>query len=150
MSNVAAHIELKSRRQKFEALSKVRVTCLEVWRHVQEEVIALYSCSPSHALRKCAEPVCRAIRAPAPLAPPLVQRLASRCARNARRELKVPAVSDAKGWQRIGRSNTMRQLAQNPECSSEEAELETQIPIRLVAGQVFLGLDQRAAGHGAP
>ena len=104
----------------------------------------------SQALRTSAEPVSWSIQAPASLAPPPLKRLASRCARNERREVKSSTLSATKGWQRIGRSNTMRQRAQSPACSSKQAYLVTQFPIQLVAGTVFLGFKPRAAGHGAP
>jgi hypothetical protein len=77
--------------------------------------------SPPLALRGSAEPVFWAAQAPASLAPPPVECLASSCARNESREVKVSTVSATKGWQRIGRSNTMRQRAQSSERSPEEA-----------------------------
>ena len=121
MATVAARTELESQQLKLEAPGKVLVAFLEVRRHGQEEGIVLQGCSPSLALRSSAEPVFRSIQAPASLAPPTVKRLASRCARNERREVKVSAVSATKGWQRIERSNTMLQRAQSLERSSEQA-----------------------------
>ena len=121
MATVAERIELKSQQLKFEASSEAWVTLLEVRWHGQKEGIALHRCSPSLALRSSAEPVRWAIQAPASLAPPTVKRSASRCARNERRNEKVSILSALKSWQRIGRSNAMRQRAQSPECSSEEA-----------------------------
>ena len=121
MATVAACTELESQQLKFEAPGKVLVAFLEVRRHGQEEDIALHGCSPSRALRSSAEPVFWSVQAPATLAPPTVKRLTSRCARNERREVKVSTLPALKGWQRIGRSNTMQQRAQSPARSSEEA-----------------------------
>ena len=121
MGAVAAGIELKSQRLKFEASSKVWVAFLEVRQHSQEEGITLNWCRPSLALRSSAEPVCRPVQAPAALAPPTMKRFTSRCARNERREVKVSRLPALKGWQRIERSNTMRQRAQSLERSSEQA-----------------------------
>ena len=121
MGTIAARTELESRQLKFKAPGKVMVAFLEVRRCGQKECITLHWCSPSLALRSSAEPVCRPAQAPASLAPPTVKRLTSRYARNERRQVKVSTLPALKGWQRIGRSNTMRQRAQNPERSSEEA-----------------------------
>ena len=121
MGTVAAHIELKSQRLKFEASSKAWVTFLEVRRRRQEESITLDWSSPSLALRSSSEPIFWSVLAPASLAPPTVKRLTSRCARNERRDWKVSTLSALKGWQRIERSNTMRQRAQSPERSSKQA-----------------------------
>ena len=120
MGTVAARSELELQRLKFGASGKVWVTRLEARRSSQEG-IALHACSSSLALRGSAEPAFWSIQAPAPLAPPAVKRLASRCARNERREVESSTVSAAKRWRQIGRSNTMLQRAQSPECSSEEA-----------------------------
>ena len=119
MGTVAARTELESQQLKFEASGKVLVAFLEVRQRGQEECIALRGRSTSLALRSSAEPVFWSVRAPASLAPPSAKRLASRCARNERREVKVSTLSALKGWQRIERSNTMRQRAQNPERSSK-------------------------------
>ena len=121
MATVAARTELESQQLKFEVPGKPLVAFLEVWRHGQEEGIALQVCSPSLALRSSAEPVFRPIRAPATLAPQTVKRLAGRCARNERRDWKVSTLPALKVWRRIERSNTMRQRAQSPERSSEQA-----------------------------
>jgi hypothetical protein len=121
MATFAERTELESQQLKFEPPGKVLVAFLEVRRHGQEEGIALHGCSPSLALRSRAELVFWAAQAPASLAPPPVERLASRCARNERREVKGSTVSATKGWQRIGRSNTMRQRAQSPDRSSKQA-----------------------------
>ena len=121
MGTVAARTELKSQQLKFEASGKVLVAFLEVRRHGQEEGVALRGCSPSLALRSSAEPVFWSVEAPASLAPPTVKRSASRCARSERHGVKASIVSATKSWQRIGRSNTMRQRAQSLERSSEEA-----------------------------
>ena len=83
--------------------------------------MALHRFCHSLALRNSAEPVSWPIQAPASLAPPPLKRLASRCARNKHREVKSSTLSATKGWQRIGRSNTMRQRVRSPERSSEEA-----------------------------
>ena len=121
MGTVAARTELESQQLKFKAPGKVLVAFLEVRRHGQEEGLALQGCSPSLALRSSAEPVFWSVQAPASLAPPPAKRLASRCARNERREVKVSTLPAMKRWQRIGRSNTMRQRAQSSERSSEQA-----------------------------
>ena len=121
MGTVAERTELKSRQLKFEALGKVLVAFLEVRQRSQKEGIALHRCGTSLALRSSAEPVFWSVRAPASLAPPSAKRLASRCARNERREVKVSTLSALKGWQRIERSNTMQRRAQSPARSSEEA-----------------------------
>ena len=121
MGTVAARAELESQQLKFEAPGKVLVAFLEVRRHGQKESLALQGYRPSLALRSSAEPVCWPVRAPATLAPPTEQRLASRCARNERREVKSSTLSATEGWQRIGRSNTMRQRVRSSERSSEEA-----------------------------
>ena len=121
MATFAERTELELQQLKFGASSKVWVAFLEVQQHGQEEGIALQGCSPSLALRSSAEPVCWPVRAPATLAPPTEQRLASRCARNERREVSGSTVSATKGWQRIERSNTMQRRAQSPARSSEEA-----------------------------
>ena len=121
MGAIAEGTELKSQQLKFEASGKVLVAFLEVRRHGQEEGLALQGRRPLLALRSSAEPVCRPAQAPASLAPSTVMRLTSRCARNERRQMKVSTLPALKGWQRIGRSNTMRQRAQSPERSSEEA-----------------------------
>ena len=121
MGTIAARTELELRRLKFEAPSKVWVACLEAPWHEREEGIALHRGGPSLALRGSAEPAFWPVQAPASLAPPIVMRLASGCARNVCRQVKGSTVSATKGWQRIGRSNTMQQRAQSPERSSEEA-----------------------------
>ena len=121
MDTVAERTELESQQLKFEALGKVLVAFLEVRQRSQKEGIALHRCGTSLALRSSAEPVFWSAQAPASLAPPTVKLLTSRCARNERREVKGSTVSALKSWQRIGRSNTMRQRAQRPERSSEEA-----------------------------
>ena len=121
MGTVAARTELESQQLKFEAPSGAWVSLQEVRQRGQEEGIALRRRSPWLALRSSAEPVCWPVRAPATLAPPTVKHLASRCAGNERREVKVSTVSATKGWQRIGRSNTMLRRAQSPARSSEEA-----------------------------
>jgi hypothetical protein len=121
MGTTAARTELESQRLKFEAPSEVWVACMEVRQRGQEEGIALHRRSPWLALRSSAVPVFWPAQAPASLAPPPVQRSASRCARYERREVKVSTVSATKGWQRTGRSNTMQQRAQSPARSSEEA-----------------------------
>jgi hypothetical protein len=105
MATVAARIELESQQLKFEAASKVWVAFPEARWHGE---VAPHSCSLSLAQRRSAEPVCWPVQAPASLAPPPVKRLANRCARNERRKVKSSNVSATKGWQRIGRSNTMR------------------------------------------
>jgi hypothetical protein len=89
MAAVAARIELRSQQLQFEAASKIWVAFSEARRHGKREEFALHSCSLSLALRSSAEPVCQPVEAPASLAPPTVERLASRCARNERREVKV-------------------------------------------------------------
>jgi hypothetical protein len=121
MGTIAARTELESQQLTFEASNEAWVAFSEVRPRGQEEGIALNRCVPSLALRSSAEPVCSAVQAPATLAPPTVKRLASRCARNERREVKVSTVSATKGWQRIERSNTMQQRAQSPERSSDQA-----------------------------
>ena len=121
MATLLEHTALESQPLKFGASSKVWVAFSEVRRHGQEEGIALHGCSPSQALRSSAEPIFWSVQAPASLALPFVQRLASRCARNECREVKVSTVSATKGWQRIERFNTMRQRAQSPVCSSKKA-----------------------------
>ena len=121
MGTVAACKELELQQLKFRAPSKVWVACLEVRRHGHEEGINLHGCSPSLALRSRAQPAFWSVQAPASLAPPPVKRLASMCARNERREVKSSTVSAPKCWQRIERSNTIRQRARSPERSSEEA-----------------------------
>jgi hypothetical protein len=121
MATVAERTESESQQLKLEASGKVWVACTEVQRHGQEEGIALRGCSPSLALRSSAEPVFWSVQAPATLAPPPVERLASRCARNERREVKSSTVSATKGWQRIERSNTMLQRAQSPKRFSDQA-----------------------------
>ena len=85
MATVAARIELRSQQLKFEAASNVWVPFSEARRHGKREELALHSCT----LCSSAEPVCWPVEAPASLAPPTVERLASRCARNERREVKV-------------------------------------------------------------
>jgi hypothetical protein len=121
MATFVERTALKLQQLKFGASSKDWVAFSEVQRHSQEEGIALHGRSHSLALRSSAEPVFSPAQGPASLAPPTVKRSASRCARNQRREVKSSAVSATKGWQRIGRSNTMQQQAQSPERSSEEA-----------------------------
>ena len=121
MGTVAARIELESQQLKFEAPGKVLVAFLEVRQRSHKEGIALHRCGTSLALRSSAEPVLWSVQAPASLALPTMERLASRCARNERREVKSSTVSASKGWQQIERSNTMRQRARSPERSSEEA-----------------------------
>ena len=121
MGTAAACTELELQQLKFGASSKVWVACMEGRRHGQEEGITLHGCSPSLALRSRAEPAFWSAQAPASLAPPPVKRLASRCAGNERCEVKSSTVSAPKGWQRIERSNTMRQRARSPERSSEKA-----------------------------
>ena len=121
MGAVAARTELESQRLKFEASGKVSVAFLEVRRCGQKDCITLRRCSPSLALRSIAEPVFWSVEAPASLASPTVKRSAGRCARNERSEVKVSTLPAVKGWQRIERSNTMRQRAQSPARSSEEA-----------------------------
>ena len=119
MATIAARTELDSQQLKFEASSGAWVARLEVRRQGKEEAITLHWCSPSLALRSSAEPVFWSVQAPASLAPPTEQRLASSCARNERREVKISILSALKSWQRIERSNTMQQWAQSPERSSE-------------------------------
>jgi hypothetical protein len=121
MATFEERAELELQQLKFGASSKDWVAFSEVQRHGQEEGIALHGSSPSLALRSSAEPVFSPAQAPASLAPPPVKRLAIRCARNERREVKGSTVSATKGWQRIGRSNTMQRRAQSPARSSEEA-----------------------------
>ena len=121
MATFEERTELELQQLKFGASSKLGSRFLEVQRHGEEEGIALHGCSPSLALRSSAEPVCWAVQAPASLAPSPAKLLASRCGRNERRKVKVSTVSATKGWQRIERSNTMRQWAQCPERSSEQA-----------------------------
>ena len=121
MGAVAERTELESQQLKSEAPGKVSVAFLEIRRHGQEEGLALQGCSPSLALRSSAEPVCQPAQAPASLAPPTVERLTSRCARNERRQVKISTLPALKGWQRIERSNTMQQRAQSPARHSEEA-----------------------------
>ena len=121
MGTVAACNELQLQQLKFRASSKVWVACMEVRRHGQEEGITLQGCSPSLALRSRAELALWSVRAPASLAPPPAKRLASRCARTERRDVKSSTLSARKGWQRIERCNTIQQQAQSPERSSEEA-----------------------------
>ena len=121
MGTIAARSELELQQLKFGASGKVWVACMEVLRYGQEEGIALHGCNSSLALRSSAEQAFWSAQAPAPLAPPSVKRLASRCARNERRQAKSSTASATKGWRRIERSNTMLQRAQSPECSSEEA-----------------------------
>jgi hypothetical protein len=121
MATFVERTELELQQLKFGASSKLWVAFLEIQRHGQEEGITLHGCSSSLALRSSAEPVFWSVKAPASLAPPLVKRLASRCARNERREVKSSTVSATKGWQRIGRSNTMLQRAQSPERSWKKA-----------------------------
>ena len=121
MATIAVRIELEAEQLKFEALGKVLVAFLEGRQLSQEESIALRRRSTSLALRSSAEPVFWSAQAPASLAPPTVKRLASRCARSERRVSKVSTLPAMKSWQRIERSNTMRQRAQSPERSSEEA-----------------------------
>ena len=121
MATTAAHAKLESQQLKFEATGEAWVSLLEARQRGQEESTAFHRCSPSLALRSNAEPVFLSVQAPASLAPPTVERLASRCARNERREVKAPTVSATKGWQRIERSNTMQQRAQSPERSWEKA-----------------------------
>ena len=121
MGTAAACTELALQQLKFGASSKVWVACMEVRWHGQEKRITLHGCSPSLALRGRAEPAFWSVQAPASLAPPPVKCLASRCAMNERCEVKSSTVSASKGWQRIERSNTMRQQAQSPARSSEEA-----------------------------
>ena len=121
MGTVAARTELELQQLKYGASGKVWVACLEVRRHGHEEGITLHGCSPSLALRGPEQSAFWFVQAPASLAPPPVKRLASRCARYERRELNSSTASATKGWQRIGRSNTMQQRAQSPERSSEEA-----------------------------
>jgi hypothetical protein len=108
MATVAARIELESQQLKFEAASKVWVALPEARWHGKTEEVAPHSCSLSLAQRRSAEPVCWPVQAPASLAPAPVKRLTGRCARNERRKVKSSNVSATKGWQRIGRSNTMR------------------------------------------
>ena len=121
MGTVAARTELKSQQLKFEASGKFLIAFLEVRRHGEEEGLALQGCGPSLAPRRSAEPVFWSVQAPASLAPPPAKLSASRCARNERCDSKVSTLPAMKGWQRIGRSNTMLQRAQSPERSSEEA-----------------------------
>ena len=121
MGTVAARTELELQQLKYGASGKVWVACLEVRRHGHEEGITLQGCSPSPAVRSSAEPVRCAVKAPASLGPPPVKRLASRCAKYERREVKGSTVSATKGWQRIERSNTMLQRAPGPERSSDQA-----------------------------
>ena len=61
MPTVAARTELESQQLKFEAPDEACVSLVEVRQHSQEEGIALYSFSPSLALRSSAEPVCWAV-----------------------------------------------------------------------------------------
>jgi hypothetical protein len=89
MATFAERTELESQPLNFGASNKVWVAVLEVRRHGQEEGIALQGRSPSLALRRSAEAGFWSVRAPASLAPPTEQRLASRSARNERREVKV-------------------------------------------------------------
>ena len=121
MGTVGASTELELQQLNFGASSKVWVAFSEVRRHGLEEGVALHGCSPWLALRSSAEPVFSPAQAPASLAPPTVKRSASRCARSARRDVKVSTFSVTKSWQRIGRSNTMLQRAQSPERSSKQA-----------------------------
>ena len=111
MAKAAARTELRSQPVKSEASGKVWVAFHEVWWYDHGEGVALHQGSPSLALRGSAEPVFWSVQAPATLAPPPAKRLTSRCARNERREVRVSTVSVTKSWQRIGRSNTMRQQA---------------------------------------
>jgi hypothetical protein len=99
MATFAERTELELQQLKSGTASKDWVAFSEVRRHSQEEGIALHRCSPSLALRSSAEPVFLPDQAPASLAPPPVKRLASRCARNERREVKVSTVSATKSWQ---------------------------------------------------
>jgi hypothetical protein len=121
MATFAERAELELQRLKFGASSKDGVAFSEVQRHGQEEGIALHGCSHSLALRSSAESVFWPVEAPASLAPPSEQRSASGCARSERREVKVSTFSATKGWQRIGRSNTMQQRVQSPERSWKKA-----------------------------
>ena len=121
MATFAERTELEAQQLKFGASSKDWGAFSEVQRHGHEDGIALHGGSPALALRRSAEPVCWAVKAPASLAPRTVKRLASRCARNERRISKVSTLPATKSWPRIERSNTMRQGAQSPERSSEEA-----------------------------
>ena len=121
MATFEERAELELQHLKFGAPSKDCVAFPDAQGHGQEEGIALHGCSPALALRSSAEPVFWSVEAPASLAPPTVKRLASRCSSNERREVKSPTVSASKGWQRIERSNTMRQRAQSPACSSKQA-----------------------------
>jgi hypothetical protein len=121
MATFAERTELELQPLKFGASRKVWGAFLEVWRHGQEEGIALYGCSPSQALRSSAEPIFWSVQAPASLAPPPAKRSTSWCARNERREWNASTRSYTKGWQRIERSNTMLQRAQSLVCSSMQA-----------------------------
>jgi hypothetical protein len=121
MGTVEARTELESQQLKFEASGGLASGSSEAWRHGQEEGIALHGCSHSLALRSSAESVFWPVEAPASLAPPSEQRSASGCARSERREVKVSTFSATKGWQRIGRSNTMQQRVQSPERSWKKA-----------------------------
>jgi hypothetical protein len=86
MAAFAERTELESQQLKFEASGRVWVACTEARRHGQEESIPL---SPSLALRSSAAPALWSVQAPASLALPFVQRLASKCARNERHEVRV-------------------------------------------------------------
>ena len=121
MGKLAVRIELESQQLKFATRGKVLVAFLEFRQRGQEEGIALQGCSPSLALQGSAEPGAWLVEAPASLAPPPVKRLASRCARKERSQVKVSTVPALKGWQRIERPNTMRQRAHSPACSSKQA-----------------------------
>ena len=121
MATFEERAELELQQLKFEASGKVLIAFFEVRRHGQEEGLALQGCGPSLALRSSAEPVFWSVQAPASLAPPPAKLSASRRDRNERCDSKVSTLPAMKGWQRIGRSNTMLQRAQSPERSSEEA-----------------------------
>ena len=121
MAKFEERAELELQQLKFGSSSKDWVACSEVQRHGHEEGIPLHGWSHSLALRSSAEPVFWSVEAPASLAPPTVNRAASRCARSERREVKGSTVSATKSWQRIGRSNTMLQRAQSPERSWRKA-----------------------------
>jgi hypothetical protein len=108
MATIAARTELESQQLKFEAPGGGWVSLQEVRQRGQKEGISLHRRSHSLALRSSAVPVFWSVRAPASLAPQPVECLASKCARNERREVKVSTVSATKGWQRFGRSNTMQ------------------------------------------
>ena len=121
MATFAERTELELQQLKFGAPSKDCVAFPDVQMHGQEEGIALHWCGSAPALHSSAEPIFWSVEAPASLAPPTVKRSASRCARSARRDVKVSTFSVTKSWQRIGRSNTMLQRAQSPERSSKQA-----------------------------